>query len=152
MMSPAGAEHGRVAMRLGAALEQFVRPNDLGDVYAAETGFLLERNPDTVRAPDVAFVRREQLESLNNHDGYLALAPDLVAEVVSPSDTWSAVESKALDWLEAGCRMVLVVDPTTRTTQVYRTKDRIQVLEETDEIDGDDVVPGWKFEIVNLFS
>jgi Uma2 family endonuclease len=152
MMSPAGHEHGRVAMRLGSLLEQHVRRHQLGTVYAAETGFLIAREPDTVRAPDVAFVRAQRLAQLPDEDGYLPLAPDLVAEVVSPRDKFSEVEAKALAWLEAGTSLVLVVDPGTRTARVYRTKDNIAVLHEGETVSADDVVPGWEVAVADLFA
>jgi Uma2 family endonuclease len=152
MMSPAGHEHGRVAMRIGSILEQHVRMHQLGTVYAAETGFLLSREPDTVRAPDAAFVSRERLTQAVEVAGYLPLAPNLVAEVVSPHDTFTQVEEKAHAWLEAGTSMVLVVDPGTRTVRVYRTKDNIAVLYEGDQLDAGDVVPGWKLPVGELFT
>src|SRR5690606_33481288 len=105
MMSPAGGGHGRIAARLNALLWNHVNAQNLGDVYAAETGFLLSRNPDTVRAPDAAFVSRERAAGLDDTTGYPPIAPDLVAEVISPSDRFSEVEIKTQAWLEAGTRI-----------------------------------------------
>ena len=122
----------------------------MGAVYAAETGFLLSREPDTVRAPDVAFVRQDRLENVGNVKGYLPLAPDLVVEVVSPNDRFTAVETKAHTWLDAGAQMVVVVDPGTRTVRVYRTMESIAILRETDQLDASDVVPGWTFPVADL--
>lgn len=150
MMSPAGSVHGRIAARITAALWQHVDENNLGAVYAAETGFLLSLEPDTVRAPDVAFVRQERLENVGDVEGYLPLAPDLVVEVVSPNDRFTAVEAKAHVWLGAGAQMVVVVDPGTRTVRVYRTMESIAVLREADELDASDVVPGWRFPVADL--
>jgi Uma2 family endonuclease len=152
MMSPAGHEHGRIAMRLGSWLEQHVRPHRLGTVYAAETGFLIARDPDTVRAPDVAFVRQHRLKEMGEVRGYLPLAPDLVAEVVSPGDSFTEVEEKTLSWLSAGTRMVVVVDPGTRTVLVYRGADNIVALDQQAQLDADDVVPGWRLDIGELFA
>jgi Uma2 family endonuclease len=152
MMSPAGNRHGRIAMRLAWRLAHFVEENDLGVVYAAETGFLISREPDTVLAPDVAFVLKETLEESGDLDGYLPAAPRLVAEVVSPNDTFSRVEEKALAWLDAGTMMVLVVDPDTRTVHVFRARDDIAVLTEEDELDAADVVSGWKIALRVLFE
>ena len=95
-MSPAGRTHGRTAMRVGAILFNFVHQRDRGEVFAAETGFILSTNPDTVRAPDAAFVAAERLPTGDLPDGYLQLAPDLVVEVVSPSDTASELQSKGV--------------------------------------------------------
>ncbi len=151
MMSPAGGRHGRVAHNVGLILGTHVRQTELGVVFAAETGFLIARDPDTVRAPDVAFVNGERLEHIEDDAGYLPLAPDLVGEVISPSDTFSEVEKKAFGWLSAGTRMVLLIDPETRTLHVYRAADRILVLNEEAELDACDVVPGWRFRVGELF-
>jgi Uma2 family endonuclease len=151
-MTPAGNLHGKVAARLTARLLGHVEARELGVVYAAETGFLIRRDPDTVLAPDVAFVRQGRLDALGETAGYLPLTPDLVGEVVSPSDSYSEVEDKALRWLAAGCRMVLVVDPGTRTVQVYRAADRIVVLDLQGRLEGEDVVPGWVLSVAELFA
>jgi Uma2 family endonuclease len=84
VMSPAGGQRGRIAMRIGSMLEQHVRAHQLGQAFAAETGFLLSQNPDTVRAPDAAFVNAESYATLSEERGYLPIAPDLVVEVISP--------------------------------------------------------------------
>jgi Uma2 family endonuclease len=151
MMSPAGGRHGRVAHNVGLVLGIHVRKEDLGVVFAAETGFLISRDPDTVRAPDVAFVSSARLTQLPEDTGYLELAPDLVGEVISPGDTFSEVEEKALGWLTAGTRMVLLVDPGTRTLHVYRSADNIVVFNDRAEVDASDVVPGWHFAVNELF-
>ena len=152
MMSPAGHLHGRIAMRLGSLLEDHVRRLRLGTVYAAETGFLLSREPDTVRAPDVAFVSKGRLAGLEDSEGYLPLAPDLVGEVVSPSDTFTQVEEKAMVWLAAGTRLVLVADPGTRTVRLYRSDGHITIRREQEKIDVGDVVRDWTFIAGDVFS
>lgn len=152
MMSPAGGRHGKVALRLGALLLDYVRAHDLGDVFAAETGFLLTRDPDTVRAPDVAFVRRERIDTLDDLTGFVPLAPDLVAEVISPTDTFSHVEEKTYFWLQSGVRVVLIVDPENRTVRVVRGPDHMQLLDEATELVTDDVIPGWRVNVRDLFT
>ncbi|MCH7751174.1 MAG: Uma2 family endonuclease [Planctomycetes bacterium] len=152
MMSPAGSEHGRVAMRLGSLLEQHVRANKLGAVFAAETGFQLSKNPDTVRAPDVAFVRAEMVKQFEGFQGFLPLAPDLVAEVVSPNDSFSQVEKKTGAWLSAGVQMVLIVDPGRRTIQVFRDPTESIVLSNSDQLDASDVVDDWRLTVSELFD
>ena len=151
MMSPAGARHGRVAHNVALSLGTHVRHADLGVVFAAETGFLLSRDPDFVLAPDVAFVHSARLEQGAVDVSYLPLAPDLVGEVISPSDSFSGVEEKALTWLAAGTRMVLLIDPGTKTLHVYRALDNIAVLDENSSFDAGDVVPGWRFQVDELF-
>jgi len=152
MMSPAGGRHGRVAHNLGLLLGSHVRRSELGAVYAAKTGFLLAGNPDTVRAPDVAFVSLGRLQQIADDAGYVPIAPDLVGEVISPNDSFSCVQEKALGWLSAGTRIVLVVDPGTRTVHVYRATDQIVVLDEHAELDASDVVDGWRFSVAELFQ
>ncbi len=151
-MSPAGGRHGMLAMRLGSLLEQHVSENKLGVTFAAETGFLISTNPDTVRAPDVAFLTSAKWAAIEDETGYLPVAPDLVAEVVSRNDSSSAVEGKVQMWLEAGVQLVLVVDPVVKTIRVYRDTSRIEVLHLDDTLDAGDVVAGWKLKVNQIFS
>jgi Uma2 family endonuclease len=152
MMSPAGGRHGRVAHALALILGTHVRNRQLGVVYAAETGFLLARDPDTVRAPDVAFVGRERAVGIDDDHGFVAVIPDLVGEVVSPRDSFSDVEEKVLAWLAAGTRLVIVIDPRTRTLHAYRRPDRVVVLREGESLDAGDVVPGLLIGVADLFQ
>jgi Uma2 family endonuclease len=151
MMSPAGGRHGRIAMKLARRLGDFVETHALGETYAAETGFLLRRDPDTVRAPDWAFVSQQRLGAFADYPGYLPLAPDLVAEVVSPSDLSSDVEEKALDWLAAGVKVVLVVDPQTRTIREYRSAREIRIHDQG-MLDLGSVLTGCQLDVAELFS
>jgi Uma2 family endonuclease len=150
-MPPSGHEHGRVTMRFSAPLSLFVDEHNLGAVYAAETGFLLAKNPDTVRGPDVAFVARERLASVPKGRGYFPGAPDLAVEVVSPGDTYSEVEAKVEEWLEAGSRMVVVVNPRNETLKVYRGVADVARLTVADTFDGADVVPGFRISVRRIF-
>jgi Uma2 family endonuclease len=150
-MAAAGHQHGRIAINVTTPLDQYVRAHNLGVVYAAETGFKLASNPDTVRAPDVAFIRRERVEEVGDVEGYWPGAPDLVVEVISPSDAYSEVEGKILEWLEAGVRMVIVVNPRKRVITVYRSLTDITVLTEHDGLSGGDVVPGWTMPVRHVF-
>lgn len=148
-MAPAGFEHGHIAMVAGASLSAYVRQRGLGRVTAAETGFLLRRNPDTVRAPDAAFVRQERLVK---SPGYFPGPPDLAIEVVSPGDTYSEVDAKVLDWLRAGVRIVVVIDPLKKNAAVHRSLTETMRLSLDDTIDGGDVVPGWALPLRELFG
>jgi Uma2 family endonuclease len=150
-MPPPGHEHGRVAMRIAVPLYQHVMSNNLGEVYAAETGFLIYQNPDTVRAPDSSFIRRERLEMVDKVEGYWIGAPDLCVEVVSPSDSVGYVEEKVTEWIEAGSRMVWVVSPKLKTVTVYRSLTQIVILTENDVLEGGDVVPGFSLAVVEIF-
>lgn len=153
-MTPAGDEHGYLALRIASRLERHVDANKLGRTYTAETGFKIFSDPDTVRAPDAAFVNRERVEAAGRVRGYRSGAPDLAVEVVSPNDRHSEVLDKTLDWLEAGCRMVLVADPERWRITVYRSRDDIHVLtaEAGDVVDGADVVPGWRLSLAEVFT
>jgi len=151
-MAPAGDDHGYVAMSFGSFLTVHVKANNLGRVYAAETGFRLASDPDTVRAPDVAFVTRKRIEETGKVKGYRIGAPDLAVEVVSPGDTYSEVQEKATEWLEAGARMVVVLNPRKRTATVYRSLSEIVILNEDAILDLDDVVPGFKITVKDIFD
>src|SRR3712207_2074250 len=137
-MPPAGNERGYIAGEVFGERRSRVKANGLGRTYAAETGFEIHSNPDTVRAPDVAFVSRKRLEEVGPVEGYRPGAPDLAVEVVSPNDRHSDLIEKALEWLDAGCRMVLVVDPKQRTVTVYRSREDIRILADGDALDGAD--------------
>jgi len=151
-MSPTGQKHGRITVRLTVPLAKYVQDSQLGEVYAAETGFKLKSNPDTVRAADIAFVRRERLDLVGETESYWPGAPDLAVEVTSPSDTVSQVEKKVMEWLEFGSRMVWVVSPKLRTVTVYRSLTDIVTLTEKDTLDARDVVPGFGIAIGEIFD
>jgi Uma2 family endonuclease len=151
-MSPAGHNHGRIAMRLSIPLGKFIADNNLGEVYAAETGFKLGSNPDTVRAPDVSFIRQERVEQVGDTEGYWPGAPDLAVEVNSPGDRVGEVEEKVQGWLNAGARLVWVISPKLRVVTVYRSLTDIVTLTEKDTLDGGEVVPGFQFPVAELFA
>ena len=139
---PAGFRHGDVAMAIALALGHFLRTHPSGRLLAAETGFVLSTNPDTVRAPDVAFVRNERIPDPLPR-GYARFAPDLVVEVLSPDDRPGEVLEKVADWLSAGTRLVWVIDPERRTGRVHRPDGTVMMLNELDALDGEDVLPGF---------
>lgn len=151
-MSPSGNKHGKIAANITISLGPHVKANELGAVYAAETGFLIATDPDTVRAPDVAFVSRKRLEQVGDVEGYWPGAPDLVVEVISPNDLYTEVEEKVLDWLRAGALMVTVVNPRKRVVTVYRSPSDIVILTEDQALDGAEVVPGWSMAIKDVFA
>jgi Uma2 family endonuclease len=114
-------------------------------------GFQLENDPDTVRAPDVCFIRPDRLPA-SDLRGYFRGAPDLAAEVVSPDVRYSDVAAKVEDYLAAGTRMVVVVDPARRTVMVHRSPADVAVLREGDVLDAGDVVPGWSLPVSRIFE
>ena len=139
---PAGYRHGAVAARLTKVLMDYADAQDLGQVVAAETGFTLATDPDTVRAPDAAFIRCERLPD-PAPAGFARLAPDLVVEVLSPDDRPGEVLAKVADWLSAGTRLVWVVDPARRRARVYRADGSDASVETDGALGGEDVVPGF---------
>jgi Uma2 family endonuclease len=150
-MPPAGNVHGNQTMRLGWRLAQHVETNDLGVVFAAETGFKLASDPDTVRGVDIAFVSKARLEAVGEVEGYWPEAPDLAVEVISPSDTYTGVEEKVTEYLQAGAKAVWVVNPRRRTITVYRSLNEITILTEQDTLDGGEVVPGFRCRVSEVF-
>ena len=150
-MPPAGSEHGAVIMNIATPLDQFVKAHGLGVVFGAETGFKIASEPDTVRAPDLAFVRRDRIPEEGIPRGFWPGAPDLAVEVVSPGDTYTEVEEKVYDWLNAGTRMVLVLNPRTRTVAVYTSHTVVVRLTELDTLDGGEVLPGFTCRVAELF-
>jgi Uma2 family endonuclease len=150
MMSPAGMEHGAVAMRLGRILDEFVEANDLGEVFAAETGFKVESNPDLVRAPDVSFIRKDRL-SARLPKGFFQGVPDIAVEVVSPDDTKREVAEKTNMWLAHGTISCWVADPATMTITIHRTGKKPQRLTTKDRLENDPALPGFVLEISRVF-
>jgi Uma2 family endonuclease len=146
---PAGGRHGRVAMELARCLANHVEAERLGAVYAAETGFTLTHQPDTVRAPDVALVRRERLRDPDS-TGFPDLAPDLVIEVLSPDDRAGEILANVADWLSAGTRLVWVVDPERRLARVYRHDGSETIVPADGALDGEDVVPGFSCSLASI--
>lgn len=151
-MSPTGGKHGILTIRLGAALVQHVEANNLGEAFGAETGFILATNPDTVRAPDAAFVSRERIPPGDFPEKFWPGAPDLAVEVLSPSDTLYEVEEKIEQYLEAGVKLVWIVNPKRRTVTIYQPNIEPQTLSEVDTLDGREVVPGFQYSLARLFA
>ena len=151
-MTPPGWRHGVMVSEVGMLLGNHVRKHKLGLVLTGEPGFLLARDPDTVRAPEVAFIRRARLSEAPPREAYWPGAPDLAVEVVSPGDTASEVDEKAYAWLDAGTAVVWVVNPAARTVTVYRSDAGPQTLTEGDELDAPDLLPGFRCPIADLFS
>jgi Uma2 family endonuclease len=151
MMTPAGYEHGHIAARVARLLDTHVEESKIGAVLGAETGFVLASNPDTVRAPDAAFVSLERIEKVGNTAKYWPGAPDLAVEIVSPDDSFREVQEKALEWLAAGTIAVLVLDPAERTATVYRGEGEAHIHRAQDTLDLSDAVPGFSVPIAKLF-
>jgi Uma2 family endonuclease len=147
---PAGFEHGGIAASITTCLTTYARQHALGRVVTDEPGFVLFDDPPTVRAPDVAFVARDRLPA--DPRGFPRLAPDLAVEIVSPSNTLVEIQEKVFDYLDAGTRLVWVVEPRGRTVTVYRSREEIGILMPSQEIDGGEVLPGFRVEVSELFA
>ncbi len=150
-MSPPGAYHGKSSTRVGRRLADYVDDNDLGEVYIGEVGFLIGSNPDHVRAPDVAFVRQEREDEVGEIHGYFPGAPDLAISVISPNDRYTEVDEKVNDWLEAGTRMVIVINPRRREVRLHRPLADTVILVPGDTPDSGEVVPGWTIPVSAVF-
>ncbi|HYT71896.1 MAG TPA: Uma2 family endonuclease [Gemmatimonadales bacterium] len=139
---PPGYTHGRVTVNLAVRLAAQIDTAGSGQVLVVETGFKVARNPDTVRGPDLAVLRRDQVP-VPEPRGFLDLAPELVVEVLSPGDRPGEVLARVADWLSAGTRLVWVIDPGRRLCRVYRQDGSETLLTGDDALDGEDVVPGF---------
>jgi Uma2 family endonuclease len=154
-MTPAGSLHGVVGMRLASAIQTHVDRDQLGVVFAADTGFKLASNPDTVRAPDIAFVARERIPAGGIPTAYWPGAPDLAVEVLSPTDVRSEIDAKIDEYLRAGVRLVWFVNPFERQITVHEPGKRPVVLDERDSLNGNagnGVLPGFNHPLARLFA
>jgi Uma2 family endonuclease len=149
-MAPAGGGHGRAQIRFGSRMEPHVEQSGQGYVVS-EVGFILDRSPDVVRAPDVAFVARDRFPA-GVPDTFIEGAPDLAVEVVSPGDTHTAVMEKVGEYLDAGTRLVWVASPRMRTVVVHRSDGSSQTLRADDVLSGEDVMPGFEVRVAELFG
>ena len=151
-MSPAGGDSSTVGATVLAYLDNHVRPRRLGKVYNADGGFVLFPGRNLVRAADVAFVRADRLPPPPERRGFPRLAPDLVVEVISPTDRLSDVLATVAMWLEAGVRLLWLVDPDRRTVAVHEPGRGPRVLGEGEELDGGEVLPDFRVAVAELFA
>jgi Uma2 family endonuclease len=152
VMSPAGSRHGRLSSRINSRLEQAVSRDHLGATFGGETGFILSRNPDTVRAPDAAFVAAARLPAGELPDGFFPGAPDLAVEVISPSEGAADIQRKISQYFEAGTRLVWIVYPDMRQVVVFRSARESIVLTAEDTLDGGELLPGFSCRVSELFE
>ena len=149
---PAGHRHGSIVANLVGELRAFVKPRRLGWLVASDSGVWLERDPDTVREPDVAFTSAEKIPLDAEIPGYAEVVPDLVVEVASPSDSRREVHDKAQMWLRNEVNLVWVVHPDARTVDVYRADGTVTTLGENDSLDGHDALPGFTCDVSAIFD
>lgn len=151
-MSPAGSAHGAITQRLATLLDQYVTADGLGLVFGAETGFLIEVDPDTVRAPDIAFIHSGRISAGGLPEGFWPGAPDLAVEVVSPGDTAKEVDEKVAEWLGAGCQSVWIVRPRQQTVVVHHAGEQPCTLAVENTLDGGSLLPGFHCLVSEIFS
>jgi len=152
MMSPTGDEHAAYESNFDEHLKAFVRKHKLGKVRVGEVGIYIHRNPDTVRAADVAFISNEQYAKRKQKGGYLDVAPELIVEIMSPDDRWSEVKQKLREYFSVGVKLIWVADPSDRTVYVYRSLTNVRELTEADTLTGEDVLPGFAVPVASLFE
>jgi Uma2 family endonuclease len=148
-MPPSAARSSRVCTLLLIKLGAFVLQHGLGMLMGEQGGVVLRRGPDIVRAPDISFVRQDRV--VDTGRGYFPGAPDLAVEVLSPSDRYSAVSRKVTQYLAAGVRLVWVIDPEERTVTIHRSGNVVTVLPEDGVLDGEDVVPGFRLPLIEIW-
>lgn len=150
-LSPAGRQHGNIGFEFARQFSNFVKAHHLGEVYLAETGFILNREPDTVRAPDFAFIRKARLAEIEGVTGYIPIPPDLAMEVISPTDRYTEVNQKTQDWLLFGVRVVIVINPRNQETAVHRPDVTPVILNADATLELPEIVPGWSMALGELF-
>jgi len=150
-MEPGGGQHGEISAVSAFLLVRYAREHG-GKAFGAETGALVRHDPDTVRAPDAAYLGPERAATIGETEGYLPEPPDLAVEVLSPHDTYSEVQEKALEWLAAGCRVVLVIDPGARRVTRYRAPDDVVAFAGADAVDCAPAMPAFAPTVAELLG
>ena len=151
-MSPGGGTHGNLAIKFGRILANYVYDNNLGEAFGAETGFILSRDPDTVRAPDFAFIAKDRLPLIKEFDKFISIPPDLAVEILSPNDHWPDVEDKIADYFAAGVGLVWIVKPKSQSVHAYRSLSQISLLNGSDLLEGDHILPGFSIPVEQIFA
>jgi len=151
-MAPSADESSSIGATIIGLLWSHVRAGRLGRLYGADSGFVLFPNRPTVRVPDAAFVRAERAPHGQARRSFPRLAPDLVVEVLSPSDCTSEVVAKLEMYQEAGVLLIWLVDPEQMTITVIASGKSTKVLQSGDTLDGSDVLPGFSLPVAEIFS
>ena len=151
-MPPAGFEHGAIGGNLHAHLHNHATLGSLGGVVGADTGFIVQRDPDTVRSPDIAFVSAKLLAQHGRPKQFFPVPPDLAIEIVSPHDIYVEVEEKVQEWLDAGTLVVWVVNPRRRSVTVHVPGNNPIVLKFDDTLTSDPVLPGFALPVRRIFG
>jgi len=147
-MPPPGGMHGVCCLKAGRRIGNYVEERELGTVTSNDTGFITERGPDSVRGPDIAYWSKDRLPVVPV--GYIEVPPNLLVEVLSPSNTSKQIRSKLKEYFAKGVRIVCVIAPEDRTLTIYRTPDEGRLLHETATATGEDVLPGFTCRVSDL--
>jgi Uma2 family endonuclease len=150
-LSPTGHKHGRIEFLTAMALETFVQAHQLGVVLVGETGLYTQRNPDTVRGMDVAFISHARLAQVQS-ESFLDVAPELIVEIMSPSDRWVDVMAKLSEYFAVDVKMVWVVDPQSQQIYVYWSLTDVTIFTAADQINGGDLLPGFETPVASFFQ
>jgi Uma2 family endonuclease len=152
-MSPTGFPHGNYEGNFYEFLKTFARRNRSGKVVVGEVGIYTQRNPDTVRAADVAFISNERFAKQKRPSGFLEVAPELVVEILSPDDRWQEVNQKLREYFAVDVKLVWVADPAAKTVYAYRSITNLRIFAEADTLTADDdVLPGFSVPVASLFE
>jgi Uma2 family endonuclease len=151
-MPPASPRHGQICARIVYFLQRFLEDHDIGHVLSNDSGTVTERDPDTVRGPDVSYYSFERVPKGPLPDGLLDVSPDLVFEVLSPSDRWSDVQTKVAEYLDAGVRAVCIADDDTRSIHVFRLDQPMQVFKANDEFVLPEILGDFRLQVQRFFE
>jgi Uma2 family endonuclease len=151
-MSPAGEEHGTIGYLFGWKFGSYFVPQNLGRGYSSDTGFTLAEPSNTVLASDFAFIRADRLPLIIRRTKYIEIHPNLVLEVLSPTDQIVKLKEKAKLWLDFGTPIVVTINPRRRETTVYRSCTDVTVLTYSDTLEFPDLAPGWSLTLSELFQ
>lgn len=151
-MSPAGHEHCEISSIISTHLRNFVIPHKLGTVLTNDPGYKLESNPDTVRAPDVAFISCARIKQITDRRVFQNFAPDLAIEVLSPGDSLPKLVKKCEVWLNAGTLAAVIVNPRRKTATLYESNVESRVFTDAESLTVPDVVPGWEMPVREMFE
>ena len=150
-LSPTGAEHGRLEFNLAFELGKFTREKDLGWLLSGEVGIYIRRDLDRIRGADVAFVSRARAPN-GPPEGFLEFAPELIAEIVSPTDRWQDIRAKLDDYFSIGALQVWIVEPDPHSVLVYRSPTEAAKLGDDDTLQGEGVLKGFSLPVARLFT
>ncbi|MEO8100669.1 MAG: Uma2 family endonuclease [Acidobacteriota bacterium] len=150
VMTRPNSRHGALQAELIRILGDHVRRNKLGRIYS-ESGFILGRNPEILRGPDVAFVRQDRLPQVPD-DGWAELGPDLVVEIVSPSDTARQIDRKVHQYLAAGTLAIWIVYPDTKSVHVFEPAGAARMVESHDLLSSPQALPGFEIRVAEIFQ